>query len=140
MADQSEYNQLVNERASARRQYNDCARRIENYEYILKSFRQAKGSVVDLKSSFKETKKKDSKMLKDKHKWEGSTYNKFKKKMDKVNSVNEDYYEKSLDHVLDSLNNKITEYENKRLRERGLLGRLGSWINSLSNQIENWVN
>lgn len=140
MADQAEYDSLVNQRKNARARRDACQRRINEYDYLLGRLRPAKESIADLKKDFKKNKKADEKLYDKKHDWEGSTYNSFKSKMGTLMSENESYYKYSLDHVLDSLNNEITRIENLRLKEYGLLGEIGSWINSLSNKIENFWN
>lgn len=45
-----------------------------------------------------------------------------------------------VDANMDALNNAKTDYENRILRNYGILGDLAACINSLWNQIENWVN
>ena len=140
MSDNQEYDNLVSQKRNAQSQYNSCSSRIENCDYLLRRLRPAKESIEELKSSFKSNKKLDKKLLDEKRDWEGSTCNSFVSKMDAVVDDNENYYKYSIDHILDSINNEITRIENQRLQEYGLLGRLGSWINSLANKIENFFN
>lgn len=140
MADNAEYNKLVSQRNSARAQYNSCSSRINDCDELLRRLRKAKTAIKEQKETFKSIKKSDKNISKEKHDWEGSTYNSFKKKMGSLVDENEYYYKNSLDHVLDAINDEITRIENKKNDEKGLLGRLGSWINSLSNEIENFFN
>lgn len=140
MADNAEYNSLVNQKRSAQSKYNSSKRKIENYDDLLRRLRNAKNQIAELKGSFKDIKKSDKRITDEKYKWKGSTYNDFKGKMASVNTCDENYYKNSADRVLDSLNNEITRIENLRMNEYGLLGRLGSTINSLANRIENFFN
>lgn len=140
MADNQEYNNLVNERNRKQGQYAACQNRIESVEYLLGRLRPAKAAVQELKKTFKTIRKEDADLKKEKTEWKGDTYNMFSGKMYEVTATNDRYYTGSLDHVLDELNNEITRLENKRMREHGLLGELGAAINSLANKIENFFN
>ncbi len=138
--DMNQYNSLVRRRKTARAQYRACSDRIEEYNYLLSRLRRAKERVAEQKKTFKTVKKEDAKIYKEKYDWEGKNYNSFKVKGEVAVDMNEDYYKNTLDYVLDSLNNEITRIENKRMNDYGLLGRLGSTINSLGNKIENFFN
>ncbi|MBM6694901.1 DUF5082 family protein [Pseudoflavonifractor capillosus] len=140
MSDNAEYDRLVSQKSSAQSQYNACSSRIEDCDYLLRRLRPAKESIVELKEAFKSNRNADKDLYDEKHDWKGSTYNLFNAKMSTLIEVNDIYYKDSIDHVLDSLNDEITRIENQRMREYGLLGRLGSWINNLSNEIENFFN
>ncbi len=140
MSDNQEYNRLCRQKRNAQSNYNSCASRIENCDYLLGRLRKAKESISDLKDTFKTIKKSDKKSLDGKHEWKGSTYNALSGKVSSMNETNDSYYNNSIDYVLDSINNEITRIENERMSEYGLLGELGSWINSLANKIENFFN
>lgn len=139
MSSNAEYDNLVRQKDSAQSQYNDCSSRIEECDYLLRRLRPAKDAIVDLKAAFKSNKEVDNQIFKDKHAWEGSTYNSFQSRMSYALDTNDIYFS-SIDHVLDSLNTEITRVENLRMKEYGILGEIGSWINSLANQIENFFN
>ena len=138
--DKNEYNRLVKEKISKQNQYNSCKARIEENEYLLKRLRSVKETVAEQKKAFKQIKKDDKNTIKDKYSWKGSNYNDFKSKGADLLDEDERYYKHSIDYVLDSLNNEITRIENEILKEYGLLGRLGSAINSLTNKIVNFFN
>ncbi len=140
MSNNAEYDNLVNEKNATQRSYNACENRIEDCDELLRRLRPAKESIEDLKESFKENKKLDKKLKKEKRKWKGSTNDKFITEMESLIEVNDDYFENSLDVVLDAINTEITRIENIRLKEKGLLGRLGASLNSLANKIENFFN
>lgn len=140
MSDNAEYDRLVSQKSSAQSQYNACSSRIENCDYLLRRLRPAKESIVELKEAFKNNKKVDKNLYDEKHEWKGSTYDLFISKMSALIEANDIYYKNSVDYVLDSLNDEITRIENQRMKDYGLLGKLGSWINSLSNEIENFFN
>ena len=140
MSNNAEYDSLVSQKSSAQSQYNACSLRIENCDYLLRRLRLAKESIVELKEAFKSNKKLDKNLREERRDWKGSTNNSFSTKMSTLVDVNDSYYKDSIDHILDSLNNEITRIENQRMSEYGLLGRIGSWINSLANKIENFCN
>lgn len=140
MSDNAEYKNLVNQKSNAQSRYDSCSSRIEECEYLLGRLKPAKQAVAELKKTFKSNKKLDKQLHNEDHDWTGSTYQSFSSKMTMLTEANDNYYENSIDFVLDSLNNKITQIENQRLREYGLLGELGSLINSLANKIENFFN
>ena len=140
MPDNSEYNQLVKERNSKQSQYNACSSRISNYEGRIKRLKAQKTAVTELKDLYKIHKKITKDIHEEEHQWTGSTYNKYHSKMNNVETADDYYYRNSLDFVLDSINNEITRLENLKMQEYGLLGRLGSALNSLANKIENFFN
>lgn len=136
----NEYNKLVRQRKNARSQYKACNDRIENYNYLIKRLNNAKEKVAEQKRIFKTINKEDKKIYKEKYDWEGQKYNSFKIKGEVATDFNDDYYKNTLDYVLDSINNEITRLQNERMEDYGLLGRLGSKINSLGTKIENFFN
>lgn len=140
MANDAEYNSLVNQKRDAQSEYAACEKRIQNCDYLLGRLRPVKEAISELKDAFKDTKKLDKDLSKEKLDWKGSTYDDFINKMDTLKNANDTYYKNSLDRILDSINDEITRIENQRMEECGMLGRLGSWINSLSNKIENFFN
>lgn len=92
------------------------------------------------KSDFKTIKKDTKKYIEDDYEWLGSAYTEFLSKGEELNDECENFYKEQLDRVLDELNNEITRLENEISNKFGLLGRLGSEINSLANKIENFFN
>lgn len=138
--DVNEYNRLVRQRRNARSQYNACSDRIENYDYLIRRLKSAKERVAEQKRTFNTINKEDKKIYKEKYDWEGQKYNSFKIKGEVATDFNDDYYKNTLDYVLDSINNEITRLQNERMEEYGLLGQLGSKINSLGTKIENFFN
>ena len=140
MADRAEYNSLVSQKDTTRSQYNACENRIGDYEYLIRQLKRKKETVTELKKSYKTHKKTTKEIHEEDHKWTGSTYKSFSKKMDAVETADEDYYTNSLDYVLDSINNEITRLENLKRDDSNLLGWLGNKLNSLINKIENYWN
>ncbi len=138
--DVNEYNRLVRQRRNARSQYNACSDRIENYDYLIRRLKSAKERVAEQKRTFNTINKEDKKIYKKKYEWKGKNYDSFKIKGDVATDFNDDYYKNTLDYVLDSINNEITRLQNERMEEYGLLGQLGSKINSLGTKIENFFN
>ena len=140
MADQREYDSLVRQRADAEQQYRQHQRRMEEYEYRLNRLRPVYREVREQKRAFHTIKDEDQDIRKDRRSWEGQQYDRFKSKCASMCDEDDRYYVRSLDYVLDALNDEITRIENLRLQEFGILGRLGSWINTLANKIENFFN
>lgn len=140
MSQNQEYDALCAQRDNTQRQYNACADRIEDYEYLLNRLRPVKEILTSQKASFKSVRRADEDLLDGITGWEGQQYNDFLTKGEALKGENNYYLNHSLDHVLDSLNDEITRIENLKLNEYGLLGRLGSALNSLGNAIENFFN
>lgn len=138
--DMQEYNSLVARKNRTQNRYNACSDRIGECDYLLRRLRSARDQVAAQKRSFKTIKREDKDIYEEKYDWEGSKYNSFKIKGDVAIDMNEDYYDNTLDYVLDSLNNEITRIQNKRMEEYGLLGDLASALNSLGNKIRNFFN
>lgn len=140
MSNNAEYDSLVSQKKSKQREYNACEDRIDECNDKLRRLKAAKASVTELKASFNTNKKTDKKMKKEDRIWTGSTNDTFKNKMDCLIDANNDHYKHSIDYALDEINDEITRIENIKLKEKGLLGRLGASINSLANKIENFFN
>lgn len=140
MQDNEEYATLTQQISTAEQQYELCQFRIEKYDYLLGRLRHAKENITVIKHSFKLIVKSDKDKFNDKYCWNGSTYSTFSSKINTIFYTNEEYYKNSLDYALDSINNEITRIENERMKEYGILGELGSLINSLANKIENFFN
>ncbi len=140
MATDPEYNNLVAQRNAQWGKYNACQDRIEEYRDEIRRLKNAKSDVVELKKSFNDNKKLDKKMKTEKTSWKGSTYDKYKIKMDLIIDANEMYYEDTLDYVLDSINNRITDLQNNIYKEQGALGWILQQINNLTNKIDNFFN
>lgn len=140
MESNKEYEGLISRHDNARQQYNTSMRRIEEYNYTIRRLKNVKTMISDEKKAFKTLKKADEGILDAKRNWEGQTKTVFLIKGKAMTSENDYYYKKSLDRILDALNDEITMLENKRNREYGILGDLASLINSLVNEIENFFN
>lgn len=137
---QQEYNDLVREKRTTQSQYNACESRIENCDYLLRRLRSVKEVITQEKRNFAAVITKDNRTVKEKYDFKGSNYDSFISKSSSMQLENTSYHKDSIDYVLDSLNNEITRIENQRLDEYGLLGKLGSALNSLANKIENFFN
>ncbi len=140
MENSAEYNRLVRQKASAQAQYKSSKANIEECEYTLRRLRAAKQSIEEIKSAYKDVKQSDERVRGMDHKWLGQTFHQFDAKLLSVVQTNDKYYSDSIDYVLDTLNNEITNLENEKMRENGILGELASWINNLTNKIENFFN
>lgn len=140
MADSAEYNKLVNEKRNAQKQYNACKDRIEDCNYLIQRLKRAKSTLTEQKSNYKSIKQQDSATISKNYKWEGTQYNRFKTLGNSLLDEDNYYYKNEIDRVLDSINDEITRLENQQMKDYGVLGQLGSWINSLGNKIENFFN
>ena len=140
MADSAEYQTLLNKQSETRSEYTACENRIGEYDYLLGRLRPVKQTLQEQKSNFSSIKKSDKNIINEKYAWKGVNYNDFKSSGDELEQVNNDYYKNTLDYLLDSINDEITRIENKRMQEKSLLGYLGSALNSIANEIENFLN
>lgn len=141
MADNAEYNRLVNEKTARQNEYNACVQRIDDYEYLLRRLRTARDTVNDLKNQFnKDVQRKDKGFKNDDLQWKGAQRDTYKRKMETLVNANETYYKKTLDYVLDQLNWEITRIKNLQNDEYGLLGWLDDRINNLGTMIVNFFN
>ena len=139
MADQAEYEALKRQRSDAEREYRQRENRIHEYDYLLSRLRPAYRELYDEKHTFREIWAQENKNANEKRDWKGSHYNRFETDANMICEEDRSYH-RSLDYTLDALNDEITRIENLRMQEYGILGRLGSWINTLANKIENFFN
>ncbi len=135
-----DYDSLVREKRNAESKCRAAQGRIASNNAKLSRLRTAQKRVTEQKADFKDILKTDKKVIQGSYSWQGSTFNSFQSKGDTIISENSGYYKHSLDYVLDGINDEITRLENQNMNEYGLIGRLGSLINSLANEIENFFN
>jgi len=140
MSKQEEYNQLLRERDETQSAYDSTEAKIEELEYIIKRLKAAKADIVDMKNDYKLIKKANKAIINDDYEWTGSNYDEFLSKGSSLMGEDTYYYKYVLDHVLDSLNDEITDVENKKNDQYGILGDLLSALNSIGNAIENFFN
>ncbi|MEE0931029.1 MAG: DUF5082 family protein [Acutalibacteraceae bacterium] len=137
--DWARYNSLTSQKNSAETQMSEVQSQTQQLNNQIKRLKSAKSIVETEKENFKAIKKGISNIVDDDYEWKGDTYDKFKNYGSYLNEDHSNYYD-SIDMVLDSINNKITELENQIYRNDGILGELRSWWNSLCNSIENLFN
>lgn len=140
MSKNDEYAALNRDYADTESKKRACENRIAKYNAQLERLYPIKTIISNQKKAFKGLCTKTDDLLDADRTWKGSNYDDFIQKGGWLSDDNVYFRDKSLDHILDSLNNKITEIENKRNNEYGLLGRLASALNSLWNKIENFWN
>lgn len=140
MKKNDEYESLVNERNRTQSSYDATEQRIENYTAQLKRLYPIKTIIVNQKETFDTIRKNTDKVLDAERSWKGANYDAYITEGGWLSDENLSFRDKSLDHILDSLNNRITEIENARNDEYGILGKLASALNSLCNKIENFFN
>ena len=136
----SDIDSLRSQKWSAEQQYGACQERIRDCEKKLESLKPAKERIAAAKDAFRDIRRQEKRELNESTDWKGSTKQDFKNRISDILDENDLYYSDTLDTALDSINDEITRLENKVMEEYGLLGRLGSWINSLANEIENFFN
>lgn len=139
MPDQAEYESLKRQRYDAEREYRMRENRIQEYDYLLGRLRPAYRELYQEKHTFKDIWNQDKNLADEKRQWKGSNFDRYQRGANTICDEDRNYH-KSLDYALDALNDEITRIENLRLQEYGILGRLGSWINTLANKIENFFN
>lgn len=140
MTNDADYDALLVERSRKRAEYQACESRIDECDYLLRRLRTAKEEIVAQKAAYRKLIKTEQGIIDQKYAWKGESYDSYCRNANEVQRENAFYLNYSLDRALDTLNNRITEIENKRLREFGLLGQLASALNYLSNSIENFFN
>lgn len=141
MENNSEYENLLSQKYSAESRYNATQNRIEDYEYRIKRLKAARDIVADQKTDFRNVKRSDKGIIDAKQSgWRGQTYQDYCAKGNEMTLENDRYCQNTLDAALDALNNEITLLQNEKLHEYGILGDLASWINSLINKIDNFLN
>lgn len=140
MAEQEDYNVLVEKLNKKRNEYYAALARIEANNALLDRLKPVKKEVTSLKNSFNYYVMLQDEYEKESTLWEGQQYQNYLNEITDIQSENSDYYHNSLDKVLDALNNKITYLENENLAEAGLVGKLIGVINTLANKVENFFN
>lgn len=140
MNENEEYDRLISEQKNLKSNYRACESRIEKCEYLLRRLRPVKEEVAALKREFYAITGDDKKTAGSTGRWKGEKLRSFHDIMANVQGENETYYRNTLDCVLDTLNNRITEIENQYYQEYGMLGQLNAALNSLANMIENLLN
>lgn len=140
MSKQEEYNELLREQEQTQSAYNSTEAKIEELEHILKRLKAAKTEISDMKRDYKDIKKSNKNIINEDYEWTGSNYDEFLAKGSSLMDEDTYYYKHVLDHVLDSLNDEITDIENKKNEQYGILGDLLSALNSIGNAIENFFN
>lgn len=137
--DWGEYNNLTSQKNSAETQISDVESENRWLNEQINRLENAKSTVETEKGNFNSIKRNVSNVIDGDYEWKGDTYDKFKTNGSYLNNDHNSYYD-SIDMVLDSINDKITELENQMYRNDGFLGELRSWWNSLCNSIENLFN
>lgn len=109
----------------------------------LERIRQVKSKISQIKQSLEERA-----LLQERHAEKEDTY--YEWTGDKQKSVHGmysqttpeeyKYYISMVDNLLDNLVDLETEYENDNLEMLGLMGKIGTWINSLASKIEKLLN
>lgn len=141
MGTDSEYRSLCSQRNSAESQRAAANNTIEECQYKIRRLQNAKETLAAQKGAFKTLKNTDKETIESKGSdWIGQNFKDFQSKGNELMTENDNYYTNSLDAALDAINNEITRLQNMIYEKYGLIGRLTSWINSLSNKIENFFN
>lgn len=141
MADNEEYNRLVNKRSEMQREKEKRLETIKGINNKLDRLKPVKTVLTNQKAVFnKSVKQATKKCIEDDYSWTGSTYDNFIAKGNELMAENNSFHTNQLDRLLDELNNEITSLENEINNQFGIIGKLVSGINSLSNSIENLLN
>lgn len=141
MADNEEYNRLVKRRSEMQREKEKSMETIKDINNKLDRLKPVKTVLTNQKAVFyKSVKKATKECVEDDYRWTGSTYDIFIAKGNELMTEDDSFHTNQLDRLLDELNNEITSLENEINNQFGIIGRLVSGINSLSNSIENLLN
>lgn len=137
--DWDQYNNLNNQKSSTESQISSVQNENRLLNEQIDRLYQVKEIIKTEKGEFDDIKKSVEQIIDEGYEWKGDTYDKFKSNGSYLKEDNNSYYN-SIDDVLDAVNDKITELENRIYSNEGLLGQLQSWWNSLCNSIENLFN
>ncbi len=140
MVNEDIYRDLLYQIGNAKEKINACYEKIDEYKYSLNRLKRYKKEVENQKEEFYLIIKDDKNNSKKKDCWKGASFDKFNNIMDDVLEEDYKYYNNCLDGILDSINDEMTRLENEILSKLGIIGKLSSWVNSLSNEIENFFN
>ena len=124
-----------------REEFDSLKTKMQETEKKIKRLKKSRIAVMELKKEFKEKVKRPSEDCRDKtDRWEGSTFDSFRKKEDKAIAKEKDYYKYALDFANDSINDEITRLQRERSENFGVLGKINSNILAIKNEIENVIN
>ena len=139
MSDNSEYQQLVNEKASVSSQ-------IRNTEYVCQSLedriarlRVAKAKMDALYGDFKTERDQLKGLFKSDTEWKGQRYDEYVDEGEEMVRA-ADTYLRNLDSARDDIHWALTNLENESYRQQGILGHLRAAWNDLTCRIENFFN
>ena len=137
--DWDQYNNLNNQKSSTESQISSVQNENRLLNEQIDRLYQVKEIIKTEKGDFDDIKKSVEQIIDEGYEWKGDTYDKFKSNGSYLKEDNNSYYN-SIDDVLDAVNDKITELENRIYSNEGFLGQLQSCWNSLCNSIENLFN
>ena len=100
---------------------------------------EVKQTLITEKALFASVKSACKSVIETPEVWKGKNRSDFDENGYDLVQLNETFF-RDIDSALDAVNNEITRYENTIASNRGILGRLWSYFNSLANTIENWTN
>ena len=140
---EQEIQSAKNQKSRYEQQRDELKTKISDNNKKIERLRDAKDKLKEIKRRLKE----DSKAQK-KHSENDDTYYEWSgDKKDSIVSlyssttVSEyNYYIETVDNALDAIDTTETDVENENLESFGIVGKLGSWINSLASKIEKLCN
>ncbi len=140
MGKQEEYDKKVKEKEEQEEEQDRLEQENEDYDEMIKRLETAKTTVTAEKNTFERIKKNTNTALESELKWTGDNYNKYVTKGGYLSAENQNYYDNSLDFVLDEINLKITDIKKLRRGNETLLEKIANVITDLATEIENWWN
>lgn len=140
MAETESYDVLVDQRTQKETEKVRRESSVRSINAKLERLNRVKEVLTAQKKAFKRIKKSAHDIAVEDYGWSGSNFDEFIEKCGALDDENTSFLNRQLDRLLDELNNVITELENERLEQIGIIGKLISDINSLANRIENFLN
>ncbi len=133
------YRRYRSQRKEARTELSGYQDTNQRLQHQVDRLNQVKRIVTEQKFNFRPIWGAVSKIIDDSYGWKGNNYDNFQSNGSYLKSDNNRYYN-SIDDVLDAINDEITRLENQIYENEGLIGKLKSWINTLTNRMENLFN
>ena len=135
----AERNAAIKEKAGYERQKKNHQATYDKNDAKIKRLRSAKKELKAIKTRLEERAKKQKNTAEDGdtyYEWSGKKFQDAYDMFAVTTPEEYEYYIKRVDIVLDAIVDAETTLENENLRLYGIIGQLGSWINSLASKIE----
>ena len=139
MSTNTEYDQLVSDKASAETQLSNAIWTREAIQEKIDQLKTAKRTLGNCYDSYSDISRAVKSDISASYEWNGSQYDRFSEFGDSLITANKTYND-NIDEARDAINSEIARLENEIYRQDGIIGQLRAWINTLAHKIENFFN